>query len=235
MPTRRSTTPARQRPGGRAVQPHPPRIREALQAATLNEHDLEPDASFEALVFADIDLTGRRAVAVEFEECQFTAARFAGSHLDRLRLTDCRIETSDWSNLRAEAAGIDRVAFATSRLTGMACTNGRLRNTAFRDCKLDLSSWRFTHFDAVTFDECNLTGADFTNADLRGASFTRCRLTAAQFSNADMHGARFRACELDGIGGIASWSGAVVHRDDLIELADALAGALSIVIEGGGE
>lgn len=84
----------------------------------------------------------------------------------------------------------------------------------------------------MAFDECNLTGADFTSADLRGASFTRCRLTGAQFSKAEMQGARLRTCELDGIGGITSFSGAVVHRDDLIELADTLAGALGIVIEG---
>ncbi|MET7394251.1 hypothetical protein ABZS66_12225 [Dactylosporangium sp. NPDC005572] len=75
-------------PGGRAVQPHPPRIRGTLGSATVNEHDLEPDTSFEALVFADLDLAGRRAVAVEFEEYQFRAARFASSQLDRLRLTD---------------------------------------------------------------------------------------------------------------------------------------------------
>lgn len=47
-----------------------------------------------------------------------------------------------------------------------------------------------------------------------------------------MQGARFRGCELAGIGGITSWDGAVVHRDDLLELSYALAGALGIVVEG---
>src|SRR4051812_24391438 len=110
MPSRRGVTPLRQRSGGRAVDPSPPRLREALRAAAADEHGLEPDASFEALVFAGIDLVGQRAAGVEFEECLFQAARMAGAHLDRLRLSDCRAETSDWSNLRAEGAALDRVA-----------------------------------------------------------------------------------------------------------------------------
>ena len=43
-----------------------------------------------------------------------------------------------------------------------------------------------------------------------------------------MTGARFRSCELEGIGGVTSWEGAVVHPDDLLGLAYVLAGALGI-------
>ena len=82
----------------------------------------------------------------------------------------------------------------------------------------------------MTFTDCNLAGADFTDADLRGASFTRCDLTRAQFHNATMTGTRFRACELEGIGGLTSWAGAIVHPDDLLALSYALAGALGITV-----
>ena len=39
---------------------------------------------------------------------------------------------------------------------------------------------------------------------------------------------RFR----NGIGGIASWAGAVVHRDDLLELSYVFARALGVVVAG---
>jgi uncharacterized protein YjbI with pentapeptide repeats len=138
---------------------------------------------------------------------------------------------SDWSNLDGDAATMERVRVADSRMTGLVWTDGLLRDTAFHDSRLDLTNWRLARFDRVTFTGCNLTRADFTDADLRGATFTRCNLTAAQFSKADMRGARFRGCDLTGIGGVTSWSGAIVHRDDLLALSYTLAAALGIAID----
>lgn len=207
----------------------------SLRPATLDDHDLAPESTFESLTFLNLDMADREAESVEFGQCRFEAARLSGSRLNRVRLVGCQVETSDWSNLRTEGGATDRVSFTASRLTGLAWVDGLVRDATFQDCKLDLSSWRFSHFDAVSFVDCYLTGADFTNADLGGASFTRCNLTSAQFSNATMRGARFRRCELQGIGGITSWSGAIVHRDDLLDLSYALAGALGIEVEGADE
>jgi uncharacterized protein YjbI with pentapeptide repeats len=129
-----------------------------------------------------------------------------------------------------ERGSLERVAVSDTRMTGLACTDGMLSDVTFDACKIDLTNWRFTRFDVVSFDRCNLSGADFGEADLRGASFTDCDLSGAQFSNARMAGARFRNCELEGIGGITSWQGAIVHPDDLMALSYVLAGALGIVV-----
>jgi hypothetical protein len=201
------------------------------QAATEADHDLETESTFSALAYMNIDLSGRQADSVEFARCHFKAATLTGSRLTRPRFSDCLIENSDWSNLHGRGGAIDRARLTASRLTGLAWIDGLLRDVAFDTCKLDLTNWRHTRFTAVAFTDCNLTGADFTDADLRGASFTRCDLTGAQFSSATMTGTRFRGCELAGIGGVTSWTGAVVHQDDLLELAHILANALGIVVE----
>ncbi|WP_433382039.1 pentapeptide repeat-containing protein [Actinoplanes sp. CA-142083] len=125
---------------------------------------------------------------------------------------------------------LERVGVTGSRMTGLAWNDGLLSDVTFTDCKVDLTNWRFARFDVVTFTDCNLAGADFTHADLRGATFTRCDLSRAQFHNASMEGARFRGCELQGIGGLTSWAGAIVHPDDLLALSYALAGALGITV-----
>lgn len=46
-----------------------------------------------------------------------------------------------------------------------------------------------------------------------------------------MTGTRFQACEFEGIGGITSWDGVIVHPDDLLALAYVLAGALGIKVD----
>jgi uncharacterized protein YjbI with pentapeptide repeats len=231
--TRRSAPPARPRPIQRRAQPRRPVPPSELTLATVEDHDLEPESTFKALGFFDIDLSRRTAHSVEFEQCRFRAATLAGCQLTKVRITDCLVENSDWSNLHGDAGTIERAKLSDSRMTGLAWADGLLRDVTFQQCKLDLTNWRMASFDAAFFVDCNLSRADFTDADLRGACFTRCNLTGAQFSKASMQGARFRGCELGSIGGITSWDGAVVHHDDLLALSYALAGALGIVVEGG--
>jgi uncharacterized protein YjbI with pentapeptide repeats len=110
--------------------------------------------------------------------------------------------------------------------------DGTLRDVTFRECRMDLATFRFTSFKDVAFVDCNLTRADFTNADLRGASFTGCDLSGAQFAQADCAGAWFSRCELGGIGSVTSLRGASVSAHDLAGLAHTLAAALDITIDG---
>lgn len=200
-------------------------------ALTDAQQDLEPEAALHALAFSGSDLSGREAEAVELAQCRFRGADLSGSVLAQLTMTDCLVQTSNWANVRSDGAALRRVIFEESRMTGFAVTDGKLGDVTFAQCRLDLSGWRFTGFDSVRFTGCNLTGADFTNADLRGARFTGCDLTGAQFHHATMDGARFRRCELDGIAGITSWRGAIVHPDDLLALSYTLAGGLGIKVD----
>jgi uncharacterized protein YjbI with pentapeptide repeats len=220
--------PARPSASRRTGEPRKPVIPASLSSSW---QDLEPEAAFRAIDFSGPDLSARDAEAVEFAQCRFRSADLSGSVLAQLTLTDCLVQTSNWANVRAEGGALHRVVFDESRMTGFTVTDGKLGDVTFDQCRLDLSGWRFTGFDSVRFTGCNLTGADFTNADLRGARFTGCDLTGAQFHHATMDGTRFRRCELDGIAGIASWRGAIVHPDDLVALSYTLAGGLGIKID----
>jgi uncharacterized protein YjbI with pentapeptide repeats len=211
--------------------PREPKLPDRLTPASDAPHDLEHEQRVEAVAYHDVDLAGTLAEGVEFHRCDFRKAGFAGAHLPGVRVTDCVVQASDLSNVRLERARLERVKLTDCRATGMAANDGMLTDVAFIGCKAPLANWRFTRFEVVTFQDCSLPGADFTEADLRGATFIGCDLSRAQFHKATMAGARFRRCELQGIGGITNWEGAIVHRDDLLELSSMLAGALGIVIE----
>ncbi|MEU1757386.1 pentapeptide repeat-containing protein, partial [Micromonospora matsumotoense] len=58
-----------------------------------------------------------------------------------------------------------------------------------------------------------------------------CDLTGAQFSQAGMDGTRFARCDLTGIGGVTSMTGAILAHQDLVALSYAFAGALGVRIE----
>ncbi|MFB9546285.1 pentapeptide repeat-containing protein [Micromonospora sagamiensis] len=196
--------------------------------------EVEPESQWERWAFYRSCLAGQDASAVAFAQCRFRGADLSGCRLDQLAVTDCLVTDSNWANLRADGASMTRVRLAQSRLTGMTWADGLLRDVTATGCRADLSSWRMTTFDAVHFVDCNLTGADFTNADLRGAVFRDCDLTGAVFHHATMAGARFRGCTLAGVGDITSWKGAVLHHTDLLSLSYSLAYAAGIHVDDQG-
>jgi uncharacterized protein YjbI with pentapeptide repeats len=212
-------------------EPAQPGLPATIGAATLPEHDLEPEATYRGLGFDDLDLSGRSAESVEFGRCRLRRVDLSGSQLAAPRFTDCLVDTSNWANLHAERGALVRVRFTGSRMTGLGWAAGTLRDVTFDECRLDLSNWRFSAFRTVRFDRCTLTGADFTGADLAGARFVGCDLTGAHFDNAQLAGAGFRGCTYAGISGVASWRGASVHDADLIALSYVLAGAMGIQVE----
>lgn len=221
------------RESGRSAERAPvePKRPASLDLATVEEHDLDHEATFRRLGFVDLDLSGRSADAVEFEQCRLRGTDLSGATLDGAKFSDCLVESSNLANLRVEKSTLLRVRVSTARMTGVHWVNGSLRDVTFSQCRLDLASFRFSNFRHVVFEGCNLSRADFTNADLGGVRFTDCDLTGAQFSHAKLPGTRFVNCSLAGIGGVTSLAGAIVARADLIALSYTLAGALGIRIE----
>jgi uncharacterized protein YjbI with pentapeptide repeats len=206
-----------------------------LEQATTGHHDLADEATYRGLGFFQIDLAGRSAGSVEFQQCRFGGADLSATSLTRAALTDCLVDNSNLANVRAETSSMLRVRLSVSRLTGLHWVGGSLRDVTMSECRADLTSFRFSVFHNVVFERCNLTQADFQNATVSGVQFRDCDLTAAQFSHATMDGTRFTNCVLTGIGGVTSFDGAIVASGDLAGLAYSLAAALGIRIERTGE
>jgi uncharacterized protein YjbI with pentapeptide repeats len=208
-----------------------PKLPGALGVATPEDHELVDDAALRGLGFFDIDLSGRSAESVEFDQCRFRNADLGGVSLVRAAFTDCLFENGNLANLRVQTSSMRRAGLSASRMTGVHWVDGVLRDVTVSECRADLTSFRFTRFNNVVFEGCNLTRADFQNADVSGVQFIGCDLTGAQFSQATMAGTRFSNCALAGIGGVASFAGAILANQDLIALSHALAAALGIRIE----
>jgi uncharacterized protein YjbI with pentapeptide repeats len=213
-----------------ARSPQRPRPPASLELATLPDHDLEDEATLRGLAF-EVDVSGRTAESVEFDQCRFRNADLGGATLARARLVDCLIERTNLANMRVDKSSMQRVRVDSSRMTGLYWIDGLLRDVTVTECRADLAVFRFTDFRQVRFEDCNLTRADFQNADLSGTQFVNCDLTGAQFSQATMTGTRFRGCTLAGIGGVTSFDGVIIASHDLVALSYELAAGLGIQIE----
>ena len=210
--------------------PAQPRLAAAVRPADPPGPGAVDEAAFRQLAFVGLDLSELSGDGIEFEQCTFTQSALAGAALDQARFVDCRVDHSDWPNLGAPKSGMLRVDLHQARLTGLQWVDGSLRDVAFRECRMDLATFRFSRFKDVAFVDCNLTRADFTQADLRGAHFRGCDLSGAQFAQADCRGAWFTRCDLVGVGSVGSLKGATISADDLAALSHTLAAALGITI-----
>lgn len=192
--------------------------------------DFEDEAEWWQLDL-DGDAFAGLATGIEAEQTRLTKVSFGGAQLAKSTFLDCELRQCDLANLHADGCGLRRVELVDCRATGLIYIDGGVRDVTFRDCRLDLSTWRATKFTNTSFISCDLRGADFMGADLRGALFENCDLTTAQMSNAKLDGARFVRCDLLGLGGVASLAGATVQADDLAALTELLAQALGITVE----
>ncbi|MDX8393713.1 MAG: P-loop NTPase fold protein [Mariprofundales bacterium] len=124
--------------------------------------------------------------------------------LDESNTIQHRLGLFLWSDLLDHPFGDGHTLDAYARASGFVQTEPRIlieerclengntplfRHWHLRDAQLD-----FGLFAGVQFVNCDLSYADFHNADLRGAQFIHCYLRGACFDNAQLNNTHFLNC-----------------------------------------
>lgn len=212
-------------------EPATPDIPDRLDEATSIDVEFDNGAVHAGLAVTDVDLSGREAAGVEFDQCRLVAVNFGDVVLRRATIRDVEFDRCDLANLLARESSLIRVAVHASRMTGAALLASVLRDVAFRDCRMDLAAFPGSRFANVTFSNCRLDQANFGEADLSGVEFDGCDLSGAQLSGATLTGAKFTDCDLTGISGVTSLRGAIISSSDALTLARIFADALGITVD----
>lgn len=129
-----------------------------------------------------------------FRGARLGSVSWNGAHWQDLQWDEC-----DFANADARECYGARVRFCQCRLVGFCAAESTWFDTVWSATSAALSQWRYSHFNRVRFEHCDLTGADFQNSDLRHAQFVECNLTEAEFSFCQLQGADWRSCDLTGL------------------------------------
>lgn len=207
----------------------PPRLAAGLTRRVVTELP-PPDEGW-----AGVELSGQLdrqlASGLDVAGSVLRTLRLAGVDVDRLLMTDTRLEGCDLSGARFGEATLTRVEFRDCRLSRVVLAGAHLRDVRFTDCKLDDADFRMARGDPVEFSGSDLRAADFGSAHLTGGRLLDCDLTGAEFGGADLTGARLHGSTLAGIKGAASLRAVVVDSTQVIPLAERLFAALGIRID----
>jgi uncharacterized protein YjbI with pentapeptide repeats len=209
-----------------------PRLPAALEPAELSVADVAVGGKWSGVVVEDASLAGCEARDVDFDEARLVGCDLSGAALTRFGALDCELVRCNLANVLARDSSLVRTSCADSRLTGLQWPEGVLQDVVFRDCRIDLASFRFARIQRVAFEDCVLRDADFTGARFESVRFSACDLSAATFSGAAFERSEVRGCRLEGLRGVEGLAGAALEWTAILELAGGMAAALGIrVIE----
>jgi uncharacterized protein YjbI with pentapeptide repeats len=211
-------------------EPRPPRLRFDLAAPVVTSEVFLDEARHEGLLLRGVPAVGVRADAVELKQFVLDDVNLSEAKLDRFDLEDGSIKSCNLANLRSRGCLVARVEVETSRLTGAVLIEPRLVDVVFRDCPVDLASFRFGRLNRVRFERCRLNEADFQGVTAEACSFIDCNMAGVELSQANFAGSAFRGCNLSGVRGLESLKGAQMAWEDVLELASAFAASLGIQI-----
>ena len=128
--------------------------------------------------------------------------------------------TDQGGEWKVNAAGLQPTAWNFSDLLAGKGTGGFTLNYADLTGYVFPAGSNFTEInfsgailDGTTFDQCNLTRANFTNCSLKNASFRNAIIVETIFNKAHLNGAKFRGEELTNLKGI----GAILDEADFTE------------------
>lgn len=126
-----------------------------------------------------VDLNRCLLTHLEFRNCLFNGASFAGTELGDVGFYDCSFLRADWSG-----SNLKSCTFARCRLTGGVLEGCRWTYTTLRECDLHRVDARYANLQTTIVD-CDATAGDYQHARLR---WTAVR---TDFSDGDFRQTRF--------------------------------------------
>jgi uncharacterized protein YjbI with pentapeptide repeats len=175
---------------------------------------------------ADLDARGARFLeaaleAATVDEGSFKQAQFRDSWMRGMRWLSTDLAETSWTD----------VEVVDSHFAGTPAYDGGWRRVQMYGCKLDSVNLRSSVLRDITFTDCLLDHVDFSGATLvnvrfPGSTIERVSFERAKLSKVDFSGAKALSLE----GGYESLHGAIINRQQLIDLAPTFAALLGLKV-----
>ncbi|WP_432976199.1 pentapeptide repeat-containing protein [Dactylosporangium sp. CA-233914] len=177
-------------------------IRTTLIDARLRRSHLE-NLDLNGVTWEDVAISGCR-----FEKVDFTAARLTGLTLERVHFVNCKLT---WANL------------AESRLSDVLFEGCRLDGASLDDVSTA---------GPTGFVGCVLVNTNLRDCALPYAAMQGCRLRQMSFESCDLRGADLRGNQLSEVSGMTSLRGVTIEPAQLPGLTDAVMRDLGVIVRG---
>ncbi len=152
------------------------------------------DSYFEEQTFDGIDFTEQSFSNGEYELCTFKNCTFAQVDFSGFKFIDCQFENCDLTLVKVTTTSFQNVKFQACKIIGVHFdeVNSFLFAVAFKECILNLSSFKGLDLTNSTFHACSLEEVDFSAANMEGLVLEECNCRLTIFENTMLQKADFR-------------------------------------------
>lgn len=166
----------------------------------------------------------------QIDACKFERCMLSGLNLERFKLWDSILVSTDLSAARCFEAGILRSELLGCRMSGAQAGESTIRDVVFQNCKLDLLSFRRCQLERVVFQNCVLDETDFISARLTDVVFMNCDMRGTDFTKAQCTRVDMTRADLAYIKGVTSLKGVRIKPEQMMELAPLVCAEIGFVL-----
>jgi uncharacterized protein YjbI with pentapeptide repeats len=112
----------------------------------------------------------------------------------------------------------------------MNLTGSSLGEIEFVNCLIDFALFDRVSLKGVTFRNCQMRDADFSETSLDRVYFIECDLARSTFDRVRVTASDMRHCTMSGLRGLGQLRGVAMEWNDVIAHAELFAGELGIRI-----
>ena len=191
---------------------------------------LATHGDYDAVSFADLDLSGQNANNARFLDCAFFRCQADGLLLRRARLVETLV-----AELKAGNVDLTESVWRDSMLTGgrigaAAAPGAQLTRVRLRGAKIDFLNLRGATLQDVVFQDCVLGEVDAGEATLTDVDFPGSKVDTLGFRGATLARVDLSGATLQTLNGLDHFRGAIVSTAQLLDLAPLLADHLGIAV-----
>ncbi len=191
---------------------------------------IDQDESIKEAEIVDADAVGVLAKALAIDSSHIVRTDISQAKISGFSLSNSLIEDSTLIASQFANASWHVVEVKNSRCSGLQLHESLLKNVVFKNCKLDLTNFRFSSLTNVLFDSCVVTEMDFYNATLKDVSLVNCEIENVEFTGAKMKNVDLTESSIISFRGFSSLKGMSINNEQLISLAPYFAQELGITV-----
>ena len=144
---------------------------------------------------ADENIKGVNQIEIAtYEDCVFSDCNLSEQHLSGFNFVECTFENCDLSNAQLGNTAFREVTFKNCKMLGLHFEhcNNLMFSVHFISCQLDFSSFYQLNLRNSGFKDCRMQEVDLGEANLSGVTINNCDLTGALFDNTNLEKADLR-------------------------------------------
>jgi uncharacterized protein YjbI with pentapeptide repeats len=191
---------------------------------------LEADGDHVAIDFVDLDFAGADAPDTRFLECRLLRCGLDGASLRRSRIAESLLSEvhgatvdfadSTWRDSQVVGGRLGAVTMVGATLTGI-----RVRGS-----HIGFLNLAGAHLQDVTFEGCEIGSLDTRTAELQSVAFVDCHVDELNVAGATMSKVDLSGARLHTLVGVESLRGAIISREQLVDLAPLLAAQVGLEV-----